>query len=128
MTLSMNHLIKLKHLYFSIDCSSEKTFKLLCYKKKKLQQLIRNSPLHSSLQDQEIIPDFFTNHQPSMHFRKQTKISTVLNLSNIKLSTTQSCLLEKGISFCPTHKSDLVELCHDIIEYTSLLRNKNFFI
>ena len=29
-----------------------KTFILLCHKKKKLQQLIRNSPLHSSLQDQ----------------------------------------------------------------------------
>ena len=81
-----------------------KTFILLCHKNKKLQQLIRNSPLHSSLQDQKIIPDFLTNKKPSMHFSKHTKISTVFNLSNIKLSVTQSSLLEKGISFCPTNK------------------------
>ena len=105
----------------------KKTSILLCHKNKKQQQLIRNSPLHSSLQDQEIIPHFLTNKKPSMHFRKQTKISTVFNLSNIKLSATQSSLLEKCISFCPTHKLDLVELCHDINEYTSLLRNKEFF-
>ena len=62
-----------------------------------------------------------------MHFSRQAKISTVFNLSNIKLSVTQSCLLEKGISFCPTNKLDLVELYHDINEYTRLLRNKEFF-
>ena len=62
-----------------------------------------------------------------MHFRKQAKISTVFNLSKIKFSATQSNLLEKGMSFCPTHILDLVELCHDINEYTSLLRNKQFF-
>ena len=62
-----------------------------------------------------------------MHFIKQAKISTVFILSNIKLSATQSSLLEKGIYFCPTHKLDLVELCHDINEYTSRLRNKEFF-
>ena len=66
----------------------KKTFILLCHKNKKLHQLIQNSPLHSSLQDQEIIQDFLTNKKPSMHFRKQTKISTVFNLSNIKLSHT----------------------------------------
>ena len=60
-----------------------------------------------------------------MHFRKQAKI--MFNLSNIKLSATQSSLLEKCISFCPTHKFDLVEFCHDINEYSSLLRNKEFF-
>ena len=62
-----------------------------------------------------------------MHFSKHTKTSTVFNLSNTKLSVTQSSLLEKCISFCPTHKLDLVELCNDINEYTSLLRNKEFF-
>ena len=102
----------------------KKTFILLCHKNKKLHQLVRNSPLHSSLQDQKIIPDFLTNKKPSMHFRKQTKTSTVFNLSDIKLSVTQSSLLEKGISFCPTNKLDLVELYHDINLYTSLLRNK----
>ena len=104
-----------------------KTFILLCHKNKKLQQLIQNSPLHSSLQDKKIIPDFLTNKKPSMHFRKLTKISTVFNLSDIKLSVAQSNLLENGISFCPTHKLDLVELCHVINLYTSLLRNKEFF-
>ena len=91
-----------------------------------IQQLIRNSPLLSSLQDQEINPDFMTNNQPSMHFRKQSKISTVFNLSNIKLSATQSRLLEERY-FCPTHKLDLAVHCHDINEYTSLLLNKEFF-
>ena len=62
-----------------------------------------------------------------MHFIKQTKISTVLNFSNTKLSATQSSLLEKGISFCPTHKLDLDELCDYINEYTCLLRNKESF-
>ena len=36
----------------------QKTFQLLCYKNNITRQLIRYSPLHSSLQDQEIIPDF----------------------------------------------------------------------
>ena len=62
-----------------------------------------------------------------MHFIKQANISTVFIPSNIKLSATQSSLLEKGISFCPTHKLDLVELCNDINEYNSRLRNKEFF-
>ena len=57
-----------------------------------------------------------------MHFRKQAKISTVFNLSNIKLSATQSSLLEKCLFFCPTHKLDLVELCNDINENASLLK------
>ena len=78
-------------------------------------------------QDQEFIPDLLTNHEPSMHIRKQTKISNVFILSNVKLSATQSSLLEKSTSFCPTNKCDLVELCHDINEYNSLLRNKEFF-
>ena len=106
----------------------KKTFILLCQENKKLHRLVRNSPMHSSLQDQKIIPDFLTNKKPSMHFRKQTKISTVFNLSDIKLSVAQSSLLEKGISFYPTHKLDLVELYHEINVYTSLLRNKEFFI
>ena len=84
-------------------------------------------PFAFLLQDQIIIPDFSTNKKPSMHIRKQTQISTVFNLSNIKLSVTQYSLLEKGISFCPTHKLDLVELCHDINENTILQRNKEFF-
>ena len=119
--------LKTEAFVFFNKLLNKKTFILLCHKNKKQQQLIRNSPLHSSLQDQEIIPDFSTNNQPSMHFIKQAKISTVFSLSNIKLSATQSSPLEKGIYFCPTHKLDLVKLCHDINEYTSLLRNKEFF-
>ena len=119
--------LKVETFIFLNRLFHNKTFILLCHNNKKLQQLIRNSPLHSSIQDQKIIQYFLNNKKPSMHFRKQTKISTVFNLSNIKLSVTQSSLLEKGISFCPTHKLDLVELCHDIKEYTSLLRNKEFF-
>ena len=126
-SLCINELIheqshKTETFEFLNELLHTKTLKLLCYKNKKLQQLILNSPLHSSLQDQEIIPDFVTNNQPSIHFRKQTKISTPFNLSNINLSATQSSLLERGISFCPSHKLDLVELCHDINEYISLLR------
>ena len=60
-----------------------------------------------------------------MHFRKKHKISNVFYLSNIKLSV--SLYWKKWISFCPTHKLDLVELCYDINDYTSLLRIKEFF-
>ena len=75
--------LKTETFVFLNELFHKKAFILLCYKNKKLQQLIINSPLHSSLQDQEIIPDFLTDHHPSVHFRKQTKTSTVFNLSNI---------------------------------------------
>ena len=123
MKLSMNHLVKMKRLNLSITRSTNKP-SYNSAKKKKYNNLIRNSPLHSSHQDQEIIPDLLTNHQPSTHFRKQARKSTLYNLSNIKLTTTQSSLLEKFLSFCPTHKLDMDKLCHDINEHSSLIRNK----
>ena len=99
----MNHLIKLKRLYFSINCSTNIPSCCCATKTKNyniyITKFIRNSPLHSSLQDQEINEEFLPNNQPSMHFRNQTKISTVFSLSNIELSATQSSLLEKCISF-----------------------------
>ena len=74
------------------------------------------------------MPDFSTNHhQPTKHFRNQTNVLAVCKLSHKKLSKTQSSLLKKGLSFCPNHKLDLVNLCHETNEYTSLLRNKEFF-
>ena len=130
MKLSINHLIKLKRLYFSINCSTKKPSNCCVTKTKNYNsstEIPLAFPLHSSLQDRESSQIFLTAHQPSMHFRKQTKISTVSNLSNIKLSAIQTSQLEKCISFCPTHKLDLVELCHDINEYTSLLQNKEFY-
>ena len=37
---------------------------------------ISHIPFAFSLQNQEIIPDYMTDHQPNIRFRKQTKISS----------------------------------------------------
>ena len=73
------------------------TFKFLCLKNKKLQQLIRISPLHSSLQDEEVIPDFLTNKKPSMHFSKN--INCVLHIKHKTLSHTVHSTWKKVFLF-----------------------------
>ena len=90
-------------------------------------EFLRNFSLHSSHHHKEIIQDILSNHKPTKHFKKQTKISTVFNLSNLNVAYTLSGLLEQGLTCSPSHKLDLVELCHDISDYTSHLLNEEFF-
>ena len=61
--------------------------------------------------------------------RKNHQISQVVhNISNIKLSTHEMGILEKGLNFCPTTKDvNVEELMDDGFSYCRGLRLKHFF-
>ena len=59
---------------------------------------------------------------------QENSSSTVVNLSNTTLSQTETCLLEKGLNFCPTPgEPHLGEIRRDLDRFHRNLRIKTFF-
>ena len=119
----MNHLLKLKRLYFSTNCST-KYLHIVVPQKQRTTTAYPKLSFAFFVSGSRNQPRFY-DQQSAFHALQKTiqNINCALRIKHKTLCHTVQSTGRK----VPTHKLDLAVLCHDINEYISLLRNKEFF-
>ncbi|XP_048682969.1 uncharacterized protein LOC125625217 isoform X2 [Caretta caretta] len=114
----------------------------------KMDTLIKNQPstqTSSWLDFTKTRQAIYNTHFASLQKKKYTKLSKLLhatrghsngslnppsnivNLSNYTLSPAEECVLSRGLSFCPSTPTNMIQFCGDLESYFRQLRLKEYF-
>ncbi|XP_033119564.1 uncharacterized protein LOC117118940, partial [Anneissia japonica] len=111
---------------FLYSTYNEELHKCFRSKREKIKKLSRRDPLLRGLCDNPNSA-LFSCFPKTTANDNDSRPTIIANLSNRDLTTDQISVLQKGLSYCPTRKSDPINLCSDLDDFTRRIQLKEYF-